>query len=135
MRRMIVAGVLVLSLTACGTPEKPVTYTPPSVLPSSSASYDDYGIGMPPTPDLETRKTYIAELNRIDPDIVHGKEQTAVERGRNQCSSIKTFPNDEAKWVTLTLQRFTSPKHPDGFGTVKASKILVVVRRYICPSY
>lgn len=135
MRRVIVVGVLALSLAACGDPEKPVSYTPASVSPTPSTSYDDYGIGMPPTPSPDNRKTYIVELNRIDLDIVHGKEQTAVDRGRNQCSSIKTWPNDEKKWVELTKQRFTSPNHPDGFGTVKASKVLVAVRKYICPSY
>lgn len=122
-------------LVACGTTEKPVTYVPSSVIPSTSESYNDNGTGIPPTPSAEARKAYLAELNSIDPDIVHGKEQTAVDRGRNQCSSIKAFPNDEKKWLELTKQRFTSPTHPDGFGVVKSSKILVAVRKYLCPNY
>lgn len=133
MKRILVG--LVLLLSACGSKETPVTYQRPSDAPSVSSSAEDYGIGLPPVPDESNRKSYIVALNAIDTDIVHGKEHTAVERGRNQCSSIKSFPNDEKKWVSLTNQRFTSPNHPDGFGTVKASKILVAVRKYICPSY
>jgi len=132
--------IAALVLGACGTKAQPPKTVAPSptisvsILPTPSAS-GGYGIGFPPDPNEENRRNYIAELNKIDPDIVHGKEETAVSRGQNQCSSIKLFPGNEAKWLELTLQRFTSPKHPDGFGKTKAAKILVVVRKYICPTY
>lgn len=58
-----------------------------------------------------------------------------MNRGRDQCASIKGFPGDEAKWVWWANQRFTSPDHPDGFGDATATKIVKVVRKYICPAY
>jgi hypothetical protein len=33
-------------------------------------------------------ETYIAGLETIDPDIVHGKPDKAVSRGSDQCSSV-----------------------------------------------
>ncbi len=92
--------------------------------------------GIPPEPDRRTWAAYIAGLVAIDPDIVHGKEEKAVDRGRNQCRSIAEHRQDadRSKLVELARQRFTSPGHPDGFGSA-AAKILVVVHRYLCPSY
>lgn len=133
----IVVGALLLTGCASAKPVNVSIPPPPSASGSvdPSASSSDYGIGYPPEPNEQNRKAYIETLNDIDPDIVHGKEQTAVDRGRNQCSSIKFFRNDQAKLVALTNDRFTSPQHPDGFGNVKAAKILVAVYKYICPTY
>ncbi|WP_078860190.1 hypothetical protein [Streptomyces rubellomurinus] len=91
--------------------------------------------GLPPKPDAATTAKYIAALTAIDPEIVGDKPDRAVSRGRDQCSSVAEFSKDTAKLVDLTNKRFTSPKHPDGFGAEKAAKILVVVRASICPTY
>ncbi|WP_414944855.1 hypothetical protein [Amycolatopsis sp. cmx-11-32] len=91
--------------------------------------------GVVPRPDADTTAAYIRELDAIDPDIAHGKPDKAVSRGRDQCSSVKDDPDDQARLVTLTNQRFTSPNHPKGHGTAVAEKILRVVRTHICPDY
>ncbi len=87
-----------------------------------------------PEPDEATWKTYIADLVAIDPDIVHGKEEKAVDRGRDQCSSISGGDLTRAKLVDLTRQRFTSPSHPEGFGPEVAARILDVVHARLCPA-
>lgn len=89
----------------------------------------------PPTPNAMNWAAFIVALKKIDPDIVHGKEEKAVDRGRNQCRSIKDDPDDQARLIDLTNRRFTSPDHPDGFGQAKAAQILEAVRQYICPTY
>ncbi|MCF2531763.1 hypothetical protein [Yinghuangia soli] len=91
--------------------------------------------GYPPEPDATTWAAYIRDLKAIDPDIVHGKEEKAVDRGRNQCRSIKDHKGDRTKLVDLTNQRFSSPDHPEGFGLSKASRILDVVHQHLCPTY
>ena len=90
----------------------------------------------PPKPDAQTQAAYIADLRAIDADIIGKKdEEKIVDRGRDQCRSIKDFPNDRAKLVDLTSKRFTSPNHPEGFGPAKAAKILDVVHKRLCPTY
>ncbi|MET8853489.1 hypothetical protein [Amycolatopsis sp. NPDC004625] len=76
----------------------------------------------------------MADLEVIDPDIVHGKPDKAVSRGRDQCTSVAQWPDDQAKLVGLAQQRFISPDHPEGFGPEKSTRILAVVRRYLCPT-
>ncbi|MFJ9443261.1 hypothetical protein ACIRRH_15525 [Kitasatospora sp. NPDC101235] len=91
--------------------------------------------GPPPKPDAATTAAYIAALTAIDPEIVSDKADRAVSRGRDQCTSVAEWPTDQAKLVDLANKRFTSAKHPDGFGPEKAAKILEVVRKHICPTY
>lgn len=86
-------------------------------------------------PGSEAWSAYIAALDDIDPDIVHGKEEKAVDRGRDQCASVKESPDDQDRLIARTKARFTSPDHPDGFGAAKAKRILKAVRTYICPEY
>lgn len=93
------------------------------------------GADIPPEPDAKNWSAYIAALTAIDPDIVHGKEEKAVDRGRDQCGSVRRSPNDQAKLVDLTTRRFISPDHPEGFGQAKSARILAAVRKYICPTY
>lgn len=90
--------------------------------------------GLPPEPDTATRTAYIADLNAIDPDIVHGKDDTAVSRGLNQCSTIKET-KDRKRLIETTNYRFTSPDHPDGHGTATAEKILDIVHKRLCPDF
>lgn len=128
----VVGIALVVLATACGA--QPAAHSP-----SPSATFDiesaESAAGIPPKPDAATKQVYISELIAIDPDIVHGKEDKAVNRGRDQCSSVKEWPNDQAKLVDLTQKRFTSPDHPEGFGPDKSAQILTVVRKYLCPTY
>lgn len=88
---------------------------------------------VPPAPDAATRTAYIADLEAIDPDIVHGDPDTAVNRGRNLCQAMRGKPMDQ--WVTPAAQRFTSPTHPDGFGQYITSRIVGVVFTRLCPNY
>ncbi|WP_432976622.1 hypothetical protein [Dactylosporangium sp. CA-233914] len=83
-----------------------------------------------------TQAAYIADLKAIDPAIVGGKDEgRIVGRGRDQCSSIKSFPNNGAKLVDLTNKRFTAPNHPEVFELVEAARILDVVHKRLCPTY
>ncbi|MFD8254690.1 hypothetical protein [Streptomyces werraensis] len=108
---------------------------PPAARKSAPEPVSD----LPPKPDLTTRTAYIADLDAIDPDIVHGKDDKAVSRGLNQCSSFKTTIDGKKlsrqKLVNYTNYRFTSPNHPNGHGTEIAERILDVVHKHLCPSY
>jgi hypothetical protein len=93
---------------------------------------------LPPKPDEASASAFIAELNAIDPDIVHGRPDKAISRARDQAQATAAWPDAEpklidAKLVELTRQRFTSPNHPDGFGSAIAAQILAAIRRHICP--
>jgi len=150
MRRSLLAAaaaslLLLSGLTACDgdepapTPTWTVGYspsptpTPVETTPSVDPSAQESQIGLPPPPDQATRASYLADLNRIDPDIIHGRPDTAVNRGRDQCAAVKATPTNQAVLIKLTNERFTSPTHPNGFGTTKALEILLVVRRHLCP--
>jgi hypothetical protein len=128
---VVASGALLVLETACGS-SQPTAAPPPSTTPAPPA---EAAVGIPPKPDAATQRAYLAALTAIDPDIVHGKEDTAVNRGRDQCSSVKEWPTDQPKLVDLTQQRFTSPGHPEGFGPAKSAQILAAVRKYLCPTY
>ena len=105
-----------------------------AVTPASGApTAPKDAVNLPPAPDAATTAKYIAALLAIDPEIVSGKEDKAVNRGRDECSSIAQWPKDREKLVDLANKRFISPNHPDGFGPAKSAKILDVVHTYICP--
>lgn len=134
------------TLTACGgdkggTDSKTnapsaATSSAPAAAPSKAAVSDaEAKLGIPPKPDAAKRAAYIRALTAIDPDIVHGKEDKAVDRGRNECRSIHDSPKDRAKQVELAKLRFTSPTHPQGFGPTKAAKIRDVVHEHLCPTF
>lgn len=129
-----VLGVLALCLVV--TVVYGVTNDRKKVNTDSAAAPAATSDRIPPAPDAATTAAYIAALRAIDPDIVGDKdERTIVNRGRDQCGSVKDSPTDQAKLVELTNKRFTSPKHPEGFGAEKATQILAVVRQHICPTY
>jgi len=107
----------------------------PAPEPTVDWSAAEAAAGIPPEPDPTDWRAYIDALTAIDPEIVHGEEEKAVDRGRNQCSSVASTPDDDAKLVDLTQQRFSSPEHPEGFGPEKSAKILAAVRKYLCPDY
>jgi hypothetical protein len=107
----------------------------PAVDPSIQRS-NEAAAGIPPVPDAATQAAYIRDLKAINPAIVgRHSNDTMIGRGRNQCSSIKQYPNDRVKLIDLTNKRFTAPDYPNGFGAATAAKILDVVHKRICPSY
>lgn len=143
-RSLLTATAAVLALAGCAsTATTPVATKPMGKEPapaastpaaaSSPASSPVAVDGLPPKPDEATAAAYIAALTAIDADIVHGKPDKAIDRGRNQCFSMRDT-KDRAKLVDLTNKRFTSPTHPDGHGTAKAEKILDIVHKHLCPA-
>ncbi|WAL73567.1 DUF732 domain-containing protein [Kitasatospora sp. YST-16] len=140
MRVRTAAAVLLLAAaTACSSSSTTGTTSAPSSAAASpqqsTAAPAGAGAGgLPPKPDQATVTKYIAALDAIDKDIVHGKAETAVSRGRDECSSIgQGKAQDEL--VKLAIARFTSPDHPQGFGPEKAAKIVQVVHENICPTF
>lgn len=109
--------------------------------PSSAASAagGDRGQGakaaLPPRPDRDGEAAYVRALTAIDPDIVHDKEDEAVERGRAQCATIHDHPGDREKQIDAALRRFTSPGHPEGFDRTKVTRIVDAVHTNLCPDY
>lgn len=127
--KLILLGcALVGTLSACGSAEtaKPATSSGTTSSPAAPAA------GIPSKPDAATQAAYIADLDAIDPDIVHNRPDTAVSRGRDLCSK---WAPDRAKVVEQARQRFTSPSHPDGYGPAVAGQIADVVHTRLCPSY
>lgn len=138
MRHIAPLAVAVALLAAgCGSASDTGTSTTtvPTGLPSEVMSSIEADNGIPPKPDAATQAAFVEALDSIDPDIAHGDEEKAVSRARDTCSSVKANPDDRDKLVQVTNMRFTSPDHPDGFGTAKATKILAAVRKHICPTY
>ncbi|MFF3936863.1 hypothetical protein [Streptomyces phaeofaciens] len=137
-------GTGVTPSAAAGGPGA-ATSAPSTPRPSSPASGTDQGqdasqgskekAALPPRPDRDGEAAYVRALTAIDPDIVHDKEDTAVERGRAQCATIHDFPGDREKQIGTALRRFTSPGHPEGFGRVKTTRIVDAVHTNLCPGY
>jgi len=105
----------------------------PSTTPDVSAAWPDESAPFPPEPNAENWAAYIDGLNAIDPDIVHGKEEKAIDRGRDQCKTVRDHPDDQDLLIEYTNKRFTSPTHPEGHGSAESAQILQLVRKYICP--
>ncbi|MGC0415733.1 hypothetical protein [Embleya sp. AB8] len=152
----LATAAALLLLTACGsdgdtksdakaTTAKPAATTPTKAAPASTtpapattpktpgSTGSKPAAALVGTPDAATQAKYIAELTAIDPAIVANKIDRAVSRGRDQCTSVKEWPNDHPKLVTLTEQRFTTTNGP--LGQTKAEKVLAAVRKHICPQY
>ncbi|MEU1420243.1 MULTISPECIES: hypothetical protein [unclassified Kitasatospora] len=107
-------------------PDAPATSAPPKPAPPADA-------GLPAKPGSADAAKLVAALDAIDPAIVGGKPDEAVDRARNQCQAMYQFPKDRAKLVELVNQRFTAPDHPQGFGAEKAEKIIDALRATLCP--
>lgn len=91
--------------------------------------------GLPPKPDAAGEAAYVRALTAIDPDIVHDDEDQAVARGRDQCRTIHGLPGDRDRQIAAAVRRFTSPGHPQGFGTAKGARIVDAVRINLCPDF
>jgi hypothetical protein len=92
--------------------------------------------GIPPKPDQATADAYLADLRAIEPLLVDADNpDKAINRGRDQCSSVAQHRDDQVKLIDLTNKRFTAPGHSDGFGPEVAERVLAVVRKHLCPAY
>jgi hypothetical protein len=149
MWRTITAAAVLITLTAAcsgddseadASADTPTTIDPDTRagdLPGVSDQLEDMGI--PPKPDQATADAYIAALVAIDPGIVYrggdttGDADTAINRGRDQCSTIHANPDDRARQIETTAMRFTSPDAPDGWDPTTAERILDVVHQHLCP--
>ncbi|WKV74738.1 hypothetical protein AW27_026395 [Streptomyces sp. PCS3-D2] len=141
----LIAATL-LTLTGCAEADKDPASTSnegknqPTSAPAPSPSVDQdaarAAAGLPPEPDAATRKAYLDALNAIDPRIIKpGKDDQAVSRGINQCSSIKTT-KDQAKLATLALGRFTvDTRLPEIATPANGQKINDVVHTHLCPTF
>ncbi|MEU8994483.1 hypothetical protein AB0952_16950 [Streptomyces caniferus] len=136
----LTALVLAAALSACSSdnstdaaPKK--TTRPAPSAPSKATADAEADSGIPPKPSVAMKLAYFRALTGIDPDIVHGKEDKAVDRGLNQCQTIHNFPKDKGKQTKMAEMRFTSPHHPEGFGKVKAAQIIVAVHTNLCPKF
>lgn len=135
-------AVVLLTLTACGTQTAgspgadtapPPIGSEPEEPPSEEQADDGSGADAPPGSERSEWASYVNALDAIDPDIVHGEEDKAVDRARSQCQAVKEATHDQDELINLTNKRFTSPNHPEGHGLDTAEKILNVVERYVCP--
>jgi hypothetical protein len=141
-RRVAAVAVCLLLLAGCGKADAgglPVDTAPVTMPSGVTQKQIDKALGdagIVARPDDATAAAYVADLKKIDPEIVRNQKlDKLIDRGRNQCTSIHDWPDDHAKLVKLVNTRFTSPDHPQGFGRLKAAKILKVVHRRICPTY
>lgn len=134
----VVTALTMLGLAACGG--QPASEPAPSTTQSSTGdpvmSSAAAAAGIPPKPDEATAQAYLADLRAIDPAIVdEDNPSKTINRGRDQCSTVKASPGDQAKLIDFTNKRFTAPGHSDGFGPEKAERILAAVRKHICPTF
>ncbi|URM92849.1 hypothetical protein LUW75_10820 [Streptomyces sp. MRC013] len=132
-----IVAALALALTACSGSTTADNGTSPE--PSLSAQDWDKAreaAGIPPKPTAEVRKAYLDALTAIHPEIIKpGKEDQAVSRGLNQCSSIKGS-DDKAKVAQQALERFTITTRLPEIATPDTGKRLVdVVHTHLCPDF
>ncbi|WP_202527359.1 hypothetical protein [Streptomyces sp. SID5770] len=106
---------------------KPAPTTPP---PTTSAP----PAARPAEPNSAARQAFLEALNTIDPRIIKpGKEDQAVSRGINQCSSIRTT-KDEGKLAELALSRFTvDTRLPEIANAETGRRITHAARTHLCP--
>ncbi|WLQ69286.1 hypothetical protein [Streptomyces glycanivorans] len=140
----VAAGLLLATLTGCegetassNDKPAPATSSAPAQLTQEQRDAAREAAGLPPEPKGAERQAYLDALNAIDTRIIKpGKEDQAISRGINQCSSIKSFPDDRNKLVQLTLERFTiTSRLPEISNPDTGGKVLDAVHKHICPSF
>lgn len=142
MRTRTIAGILAalaFTLTACSSEEPTVddaNSQPPSLSAEDKAKARE-AAGLPPEPPAEARKAFLDALNAIDPRIIKpGKDDQAVSRGLNQCSSIKSSPDDKTKLAQQALERFTvTTRLPEIATPDTGQKIVDAVHKHLCPDF
>ncbi|MFF0401756.1 hypothetical protein ACFYSJ_39540 [Streptomyces sp. NPDC005248] len=139
---LIVTVALTATLTACSTSSNPPsapaakpTGAEAATLSPEAKESARVAAALPPEPDAETRGAFLAFLDTIDPDIVHGKGDKAISRGLDTCATYRRYPGEPGKQLDMTNKRWSSPSHPDGHGRVTAEKILNAAHMHLCPDY
>ncbi|MFD8702060.1 hypothetical protein ACFV1W_05435 [Kitasatospora sp. NPDC059648] len=127
------AGATASAPTAPGTPAPSGSSAPGADGSAPAKPAPPADAGLPAKPDADLTGKVVAALNAIDPAIVGGKPDQAVEQARKQCQAMYQFPKDTAKLVELAGQHFTSPDHPQGFGPDTSAKINDALRATLCP--
>ena len=141
MRPALAASLVVLVLAGCSTaaPAEPPTVEAPAPAPSINPSVLADLLAesnIPPPPSSRNAAMFLVALEAINPELLEDRHSEAlINRGRDQCATIKDWPGDEGKWVWWAEQRFTSPAHPQGLGPATAKRVIAAARKYICPSY
>ncbi|MGI5443378.1 hypothetical protein ACQEV4_40390 [Streptomyces shenzhenensis] len=141
--RAITAGLisaLALTLAACSSEEEPTAADKSSQAPSISAedkAKAREAAGLPAEPSAEARKAFLDALNAIDARIIKpGKDDQAVSRGLNQCSSVKSSPDDTEGLAKSALGRFTiDTRFPEISTQETGKKIVDAVRKHLCPDF
>ncbi|MER6147967.1 hypothetical protein [Streptomyces hirsutus] len=130
-----ILAVLALTLTACSSEKEPAVDNKPSSISAEDKAKAREAAGLPPEPDAAARKAFLDALNAIDPRIIKpGKDDQAVSRGLNQCSSIKSSPDDKEKLAQQALGRFTIDTRLPELNTPETGqKIVDAVRKHLCP--
>ncbi|MER5987065.1 hypothetical protein [Streptomyces sp. NPDC001787] len=135
----LVAASLLAALTACGggNDEKPAGKGSASAPSEAEREAAREAAGLPPEPSATARYAFLEALDDIDERISKpGTDERTVDRGLNQCGSIKSFPDDRDKLVELTLDRFTIPTRlPDINNADTGGKILDAVHHHLCPDF
>ncbi|MEV7184765.1 hypothetical protein [Kitasatospora sp. NPDC093102] len=119
--------------TADGATGAPAPDAGASGAPAPAKPAPPADAGLPAKPGADLTAKLVSALDAIDPAIVGGKPDQAVDRARNQCQSMYQFPKDQQKLVELANQRFTSTDHPQGFGPDTAAKINEALLATLCP--
>ncbi|OII63787.1 hypothetical protein BJP40_02595 [Streptomyces sp. CC53] len=140
----IAAALLLAALTGCSSasePEQPAaapSQAPAAEAPSTSAedkAKAREAAGLPPSPEPQPRAAFLAALNALEPDLVHGKDDKAISRGLDTCSALKRHPGDRSKQIEVTAKRWTSPDHPEGRSLPTAEKVLDLSHKHLCPDF
>ncbi|MFD4655250.1 hypothetical protein ACFWP2_06405 [Kitasatospora sp. NPDC058444] len=119
--------------TADGATDAPAPDAGASGAPAPAKPAPPADAGLPAKPGNDLAAKLVSALDAIDPAIVGGKPDQAVDRARNQCQAMYQFPKDKQKLVDLANQRFTSADHPQGFGPDTAAKINEALLATLCP--
>ncbi|MEV6474566.1 hypothetical protein [Streptomyces sp. NPDC051657] len=135
----LIAAGLLLTLTACGEDDTTAKPSAPPSLTEEQRAGARAAAGLAPEPSATDRYQFLEALDAIDRRIVDGKEDKAVSRGLNQCSSIKGASGNEDKQVELvkqTLSRFTiDTRLPEIATPETGAKILAAVHQNLCPDF
>ncbi|WP_112492539.1 hypothetical protein [Streptomyces bacillaris] len=133
----LTAAALLATLTACGTtPDEVTPAAGPTSLTEEQRASAQAAAGVPDKPDEATIAAFTKALDAIDPRIVDGKTDKAISRGLNQCSSIKSSPDDREKLVDLALGRFTIDTRLPELNTPETGgKINDAVHKNLCPNF
>ncbi|MEU4563397.1 hypothetical protein AB0F72_33885 [Actinoplanes sp. NPDC023936] len=138
-RRVWEGAIAVLAaglLTACGgaDEEAPATSAVDAAAEAEAIARAEEQAAIPPRPDDTTAAAYIAALKAINPEITKDRDpERLIDRGRDQCATITSFPSEPEKVLMYTNMRFTSPEHPYGFGDAAAKEINAVIVEHLCP--